>query len=177
MTNNEAVALRNERTIQPCFVGGTAMKSLRPVITVREIPPACSQARADLPSLQTYVSSTPSHGEALVLEYLCQGVICGIYNDRGMQYDVLESGRRIEPFRRVGKTEDNNVIQPNLILTDGTWVWPGALPYYVAIYHLQLPTEFLHHAERQNWHIDPASVPVEELNWDAFDSVAVASVV
>jgi hypothetical protein len=117
------------------------------------------------------MSPNPAPLEELVLGYLSQGVLCGIYNDKGMLFDVFPPKRRIEGVQLVGKTGENRPIQPNLILTDGTWLWPGALLYYIKEYHLQLPSTFLHHAERQSWQIDPATVQVEELNWDSFDGV------
>ena len=57
------------------------------------------------------------------------------------------------------------------MLTDGTWVWPGALLYYVASYHVRLPERFRSHAAASNWRIDPASLNPEELDWDAFDAI------
>jgi hypothetical protein len=45
----------------------------------------------------------------------------------------------------------------------------------VAEYHLPLPAAFVQHAERHLWRIDPAAVRVEELQWDAFDEVPLAS--
>ena len=29
------------------------------------------------------------------------------------------------------------------VYTDGKWIWPGDLAYYVKNYHLELPQEFL----------------------------------
>lgn len=37
------------------------------------------------------------------------------------------------------------------IATDGTWVWPRDLAYYLEAYHVQLPAEFVTHMRRQNW--------------------------
>lgn len=37
------------------------------------------------------------------------------------------------------------------ILTDGTWIWPSALVYYLKTYHVVLPEEFLMHMESNNW--------------------------
>jgi hypothetical protein len=150
------------------------MKNLQAIINVREIPPACSQWRQRLPSLRDYVSTTPSREEEKILGYLSQGVVCGIYNDRGMLFDVLQPGRRLENLGSGAKRAGSSP-PPNLILTDGTWLWPGALWYYVAAYHLQLPATFVQHAEGHQWRIDPAAVRVEELQWDAFDEVPLAS--
>jgi hypothetical protein len=106
---------------------------------------------------------------------LSQGVVCGVYFDPGLLYDVLQPGQPIEVRRTDGDAREGRCVQPNLILTDGTWIWPGALLYYVEEYHLQLPSTFLQYAERCQWRVDPASVQVEALNWDAFDEAPLAA--
>ena len=61
------------------------MTVLEPVISVRELPPARSRLRQHLPSLRELVRPTASVEEpAPLLSYLAQGVVCGIYNDRGL---------------------------------------------------------------------------------------------
>ena len=37
---------------------------------------------------------------------------------------------------------------PYAILTDGVWVWPESLAYYVETYNVELPYEFLEHVKR-----------------------------
>jgi hypothetical protein len=145
------------------------MINLQPIIMVREIPPACSRQRQSLPSIREFIAPTPSIHEAAILSYLGQGVVCGIYNDRGMLYDVFRPGQKIGSRNSSGNA--NGTIQPNLILTDGTWVWPGAALYYIGAYHLQLPERFLQHAETHQWRIDSSSIVLEEVNWDAFDAI------
>jgi hypothetical protein len=105
----------------------------------------------------------------LILAYLAQGVLCGLCYDKGMLYDVLQPTRRIPPSPIPGETGNVQVIHPNVLLTDGVWLWPGALLYYVQEYHLDLPREFIHHAESHQWKIDPSTIPVGELNSDAFE--------
>jgi hypothetical protein len=143
------------------------MTDLRPILPVRELPPACSKLRQALPSLREYAAPGPGDQERAVVDYLRQGVVCGVYPDRGLLYDVLQPGQRIEAMPPSAGGEG---LQPNLILTDGAWVWPAALAYYVQAYHLRLPAAFLQHAERQGWRIDPAWVGNLQLNWDAFDA-------
>lgn len=36
-------------------------------------------------------------------------------------------------------------------LTDGTWIWPSDLVYYVKNYHVVLPEEFIEHMASRNW--------------------------
>lgn len=40
------------------------------------------------------------------------------------------------------------------VYTDGKWIWPGDLAYYVKNYHLELPQEFLDYMQEKNWTID-----------------------
>jgi len=44
-------------------------------------------------------------------------------------------------------------IGPLAILTDGTWVWPSDLAYYLGRYHCPLPDEFVTHMRDQDWHV------------------------
>jgi hypothetical protein len=37
----------------------------------------------------------------------------------------------------------NTGIAAEEVVTDGTWVWPGALAYYVGRYRVRLPDEFV----------------------------------
>jgi hypothetical protein len=151
------------------------MTALEPVIAVRELPPVCSSQRQHLPSIRELVSPTPGPQERAILAYLAQGFDCGIYNDPGMLYDVLEPGKRID-FSSVQEVPEVSDLAPHLIMTDGVWVWPGAVLYYIAVYHIRLPDALLRHAERCGWKIDPSQFSREELNWDAFDAVGVATV-
>ena len=147
------------------------MVALEPVISVRELPPARSRLRQHLPSIRELVSEVPFAQEAALLSYLSQGVVCGVYNDRGLLFDALQPGRRIDEPRPDSPRSAQVPVQPGLILTDGTWVWPGVLPYYVAEYHLRLPARFLRFAEEHHWRIDPSSIDPEGLRWDAYDAV------
>lgn len=55
-------------------------------------------------------------------------------------------------------------------LTDGTWMWPGDLAYYVQNYKLKLPEEFVQTMERNNW-----IIPVKEEDID-IDSLTIDGV-
>ena len=39
------------------------------------------------------------------------------------------------------------------VATDGSWIWPTDLSYYVGTYNVDLPDEFIDHMQRQNWHV------------------------
>src|SRR5262249_54299803 len=49
-----------------------------------------------------------------------------------------------------------------VLLTDGEWIWPNDLRYYVRVYHCQIPEEFVLHMLSHNWFV-PHS---DELDWD-----------
>ncbi|MBR6404353.1 MAG: hypothetical protein IKS48_13305 [Eubacterium sp.] len=40
------------------------------------------------------------------------------------------------------------------VYTDGKWIWPGDLAYYVKNYHLELPQDFLDYMKEKNWTVD-----------------------
>ena len=153
------------------------MTDLVPAILVRELPPVCASRRPYLPSLRDLVSATPRPDESRILSYLGQGVDCGIYNDPGMLFDVLQPGLRIDTSVFGELIPERRRRHPHIMLTDGIWVWPGALLYYVSAYHVQLPESFLRRAAQARWTIDPATFDREELNWDAFDAIRTPEVV
>ncbi|MGW2556295.1 hypothetical protein [Streptomyces sp. NPDC001635] len=52
----------------------------------------------------------------------------------------------------------NDLVNPDIkrtrqysIHTDGVWVWPSSLAYYLVTYHTELPGEFLQHMEASGW--------------------------
>jgi hypothetical protein len=150
---------------------------LRPVISVREIPPNTARIRSHLPSIRTLVSQQPHDEETRLLQYLQQGVFGCFYPDPKLAHDVLEPARRVNrqlPGEALGLTTssapggDSISIDPNSVLTDGTWLWPGVLVYYLARYHLRLDPAFVDHARARNWSIRPSEVNLDDLCWDAF---------
>ncbi|MFJ1610229.1 hypothetical protein ACIOHS_43985 [Streptomyces sp. NPDC088253] len=46
--------------------------------------------------------------------------------------------------------DSKNICQYS-IRTDGVWVWPDSLAYYVRRYHVRLPVEFLSRMESNDW--------------------------
>ncbi len=59
-------------------------------------------------------------------------------------------------------SDDEIMIGPPHLLTDGIYVWPGDLPYYVRTYHVRLPTAFVAHARANSFampaDVDPSSL-------------------
>lgn len=41
--------------------------------------------------------------------------------------------------------------------TDGQWMWPRDLAYYVAKYHVELPEEFVRHMRARDWQVPELS--------------------
>jgi hypothetical protein len=146
------------------------MTALEPVILVRELPPARARWRQHLPSIRDLVTAVASAQEPAILSYLGQGVACGIYNDPGLLFDVLQPGQRIDVVSQHDHRLAGLIIQPSLVLTDGVWVWSGVLPYYVAMYHLRLPDRFLQFAAEHHWTV-PSAINLDELSWDAYDAI------
>ncbi len=115
---------------------GSFMIRLKPVLLVRELPPAFAKLRSHLPSLKELVSKTPHPNEPELIEYLQKGVFCGVLMDRGLVFDVLQPGKKIA-------LSMNPLIQPHCDFTDGVWIWSGALVYYIIQYHVSLDPKFV----------------------------------
>lgn len=149
------------------------MIELEPVIRVRELPPSLARLRAHLPSIRDLVSDTPTDLESELLAYLGRGIVCGVYSDPGLLRDAIMPGQRLDVASREDPRLAGVVVQPSLLLTDGRWVWPGELTYYVARYHIQLPQRFFEFARERHWRIeDPIDLgDVSCARWDAVTDV------
>lgn len=55
----------------------------------------------------------------------------------------------------------NGIIGTPDDLTDGTWMWPADLSYYVERYDLKLDEEFLDHMSKNSWKV-PTDVVIDE---------------
>jgi hypothetical protein len=71
-----------------------------------------------------------------VVEYLRSGVT--LVMSPGRDEDVLD------PTRMAGSAS---------VLTDGVYVWPKTLAYYVDTYDVELPSEFEAHVQRNKWKV------------------------
>ena len=49
---------------------------------------------------------------------------------------------------------ENGIAGTPSVLTDGKWVWPGDLEYYVRSYRLALAPEFISDMRDNNWTVD-----------------------
>jgi hypothetical protein len=151
------------------------MIRLKTVIAVRELPPNCSSSRTRLPTIRSLVCEQAHDEESTILRYLQQGVFGCFYPDPGLAQDVISPGTRVEkrlPLKAlgVGSGGTSASIDPSAVLTDGVWLWPSVLAYYVAKYHLVLDPDFIQHAKANNWTVNESEVRLEDLSFDAFDS-------
>jgi hypothetical protein len=99
------------------------------------------------PSLEDCRAETLDDNEAQIVRYLESGHMHTIAS--GIVADVLSDDGDVE-------------IGPPHILTDGTYVWPADLSYYVRNYHVRLPKHFVLHAQRNNFQI-PGNVDIDSL--------------
>ena len=49
---------------------------------------------------------------------------------------------------------ENGIAGTPSVMTDGTWVWPGDLSYYIKNYQLSLAPEFIADMRDHNWKVD-----------------------
>ena len=116
--------------------------TLRRLGFFRELPHGDPEGGSLIQSMGT--EALPN--EARIVEYL-----------QGAAILVATSG----PVEDVLDPSAGNVAVPN-IATDGTWMWPMDLPYYVERYHVSLPEEFLAHGEATGWRLP--NIGDEDLN-------------
>ena len=74
-----------------------------------------------------------------IIQYLNSGVDAGVA--MLVEQDYLQ-----EPPAILGGT---------MLKSDGEWVWPVSLAYFVREYHISLPQEFIDRMESRNWHVPP----------------------
>ena len=55
------------------------------------------------------------------------------------------------------------IIGPLAMLTDGEYVWPSDLAYYLEQYHVHLPDHFLAHIIAHNWSIPEVDLTTLEM--------------
>ena len=147
------------------------MIHLRPVISVREIPPNASKMRASLPSIRDLISASPNEEEERILGYLRQGLFGSWYPDPGLEYDVLQTRAKID-FALISGSPS---LHPHSLLTDGEWLWPSVLLHYVSKYHLALEPAFVKHARSNQWRIQRDTIKMNDLCWSAFEGQQVLS--
>lgn len=68
------------------------------------------------------------------------------YLNAGTVYAVA-AGPTLDIFKHPAR----HIIGPLSLHTDGTWLWPSDLAYYVQHYHVALPDDFIAHMRAQHW--------------------------
>ena len=86
-------------------------------------------------SLYELISLIPNLNEDKIISYLKSGTIFCV--SPGIVQDVL--------------SKDEKIIGSLKILTDGVWIWPSDLVYYIQEYHVSLDNDFISHMCESNW--------------------------
>jgi len=87
--------------------------------------------------------------EARILAYLGAGAACGVV-------PMLEEDLVEKPSTPIGVPE---------LVTDGEYVWPTTLCYYVKKYHIALPDEFVRHMRANGWKV-PQGIDGNAVKWE-----------
>lgn len=103
---------------------------LREVGYFKELP----HGKIDGPSLKESTSNISSKDEEKIVKYLTNGV--AFVSSPGIVRDVFD---------------EEKIIGSLSILTDGEWMWPSDLAYYVLNYHVKLPEDFIVHMQYKDW--------------------------
>lgn len=108
----------------------------------------CPQLSEKLPSILTAERKTVDYDKRRrVLNYI----------DNGHLYGSVVGQAAWDPFT----TPHSKLVDETKMLTDGKWVWPSSLTYFVRMYDILIPSEFVEHMEANSW-IPPA--PADDVN-------------
>jgi hypothetical protein len=91
--------------------------------------------RPDGPSIDDCAERSGGRDEDAIVRYLNAGATLAATGS--MVDDCLDNTRK--------------GVAPLEIATDGRWVWPRDLAYYVGEYHVRLPQEFVEHMRAHDW--------------------------
>lgn len=90
------------------------------------------------PSILKFIQNEKNKRMKEICQYLKEGsvlVACG-----GIAQDVINP-------------QNGGAGCPDMI-TDGIWIWPGDLAYYVMQYNLKLDEDFIHTMKENKWHVN-----------------------
>jgi len=93
------------------------------------------------PSILDHMEKIDKKEADKVFQYLNEGKVLVAYG--GIVTDIINPS--------------NGFVGCPELKTDGIWVWPGDLAYYVKKYHLALDKEFVETMKDNNWHINDIS--------------------
>lgn len=103
------------------------------------------------PSIFQFIREKGEMEEERIYQYLKEGIV--LIACAGVVEDIINSS--------------NGIAGCPDMLTDGTWLWPGDLAYYVKNYHLELDRDFIKTMRYNNWHIKYIS----NIDYDNLDIV------
>jgi hypothetical protein len=93
------------------------------------------QGLPDGPGLRESCRATAQPDEAMIAGYLEAGAV------------IRSAGARVDDVLDPARTS----VASMYLVTDGTWVWPLELAYYIREYHVELPADFVAHMRAQSW--------------------------
>jgi hypothetical protein len=100
---------------------------------------------ADGPSIRDSQRNSAQPDETRIVQYLNAGAT------------LAATGSVVDDALDVTK----KAVAPLEIVTDGIWVWPRDLAYYVEHYHIVLPSAFVEYMRTRSW--NPPSLSREDL--------------
>jgi hypothetical protein len=106
-----------------------------------------SQGRETDDSIYNFIYKGNPDENAKICQYLESGVEFIV--SPGVTYDVINP--------------DNGTSGIASSYSDGTWLWPGDLSYYVKKYNIKLPDEFISTMRKSNWIVP---IRLEDMNYD-----------
>jgi hypothetical protein len=75
----------------------------------------------------------------------------------------LAAGKYIFGVTLAIQDENGKYISPYIVYSDGEWLWPAYLPYYIESGNrVNLPVEFLQHVKRNNFEFPELTMSQEE---------------
>jgi hypothetical protein len=86
-------------------------------------------------SIHDYIRDSAGEYDLQVASYLQSGATLGA--TAGLTQDVLDP--------------QGGTSGPLAIQTDGEWIWPADLPFYVRTYHVEVPAGLVERAASFNW--------------------------
>lgn len=120
---------------------------LKPVVHFREFPFGTSTD----PSMRESMATQPWQQQDKVLAYLRSGHVVA-YPMGASLTDWFDRTRQANPVI-AGHPEGGATP-----MTDGVWLWPAGLIYFIERYNVRLPEEFVAYAASQKWRIDREQV-------------------
>lgn len=90
------------------------------------------------PSIIPYINKADSSEITNICAYLDSGI--PLITCCGVSFDVIKP--------------ENGISGTPTVFSDGKWVWPGDLSYYVKNYALALDSAFVEDMREKGWHID-----------------------